>query len=232
MNKMNLNILVEKQIQRWQLRKDKGEHLTQPATLPVVTISRHAGIDGSGLGRRIADELGYDFWDQELLHAMAEHAHVSETLLATLDEQPSSYIADIVTAFLSRTSTQPDEYLNELFRQVQVIAQHGHSVVMGRGAQFILKPDRAFRVRLIAPLEHRVERFAKSSNTSSKEARNEILLLDAKRERFTRQNWSEEIESPCNYDLVLNVEGLTHTACAVTVAGAYWHRFEGKMKNN
>ena len=65
----------------------------------------------------------------------------------------------------------PDQYAEHLIRVVGAIGEHGNSVILGRGAGFILSPDRCLRVRCVAPLELRARRFAEENLIPVEDAR-------------------------------------------------------------
>jgi cytidylate kinase len=53
----------------------------------VITISREAGSGGRIVAKKLAESLGFDFFDQEIIHEMAESAKVDDRILQTLDEK-------------------------------------------------------------------------------------------------------------------------------------------------
>ena len=55
----------------------------------VITIGRQFGSNGREIGRKLADKLGYTFFDKELLNETAKKSGLSENLLKSLDEKPS-----------------------------------------------------------------------------------------------------------------------------------------------
>ena len=44
----------------------------------IITISREFGSGGRELGRKIAQILGYDYYDKEIITAIAEQTHLEE----------------------------------------------------------------------------------------------------------------------------------------------------------
>ncbi len=62
-------------------------------------------------------------------------------------------------------------------------AEHGNIIIIGRGGSFILK-DKAFRVRIIAPLEIRMERVMRDRQMSQKEALEYVKKYDGRSDCF------------------------------------------------
>jgi cytidylate kinase len=69
-------------------------------------------------------------------------------------------IEDWVSAAISERHLWPDEVSRVLMRVIGAIGRHGKAIIVGRGANFVLPPENRFRVRIIAPLELRVNRVA------------------------------------------------------------------------
>ena len=44
----------------------------------IITISREFGSGGRELGKRMADILGYDYYDSEIISAVAENSGMNE----------------------------------------------------------------------------------------------------------------------------------------------------------
>lgn len=55
----------------------------------IITIGREFGSGGRELGRRFAEELGIEYYDKEILTAIAEHTSLSEQYVSqVLEKQP------------------------------------------------------------------------------------------------------------------------------------------------
>ncbi len=219
-----IDLIVERQITLWQNRSDSR----QPESCnpePVITISRQHGAGGDALGKSVAAELGFAYWDREVLHEMAEHAHVSERLFESLDEKPKNAIASIVRAISHSADPSYSDYMHELQRQIRTIAHHGHAVIMGRGSQLIVDPDQSLRIRIVAPLNHRIQTIAKLRGISERDAAQEIQQIDGSHAAFLHQNWGRDIDDPEVYDIVLNSRTLTFESAVDAICVAYQDRF-------
>ena len=56
----------------------------------VVTVSREYGAGGGEVSRLLAEALGWELLDRELLHQAAAVEHVPDADLERLDEKPVS----------------------------------------------------------------------------------------------------------------------------------------------
>lgn len=209
--------IIEEQVHRWQIQqKEKPE---EKAIVPVVTISREPGSGGRIVAQNLAARLGFEVFHQEVLHEMAKRAEVSEQLLATLDERGLSILEDWISSLVNDRHLWPDQYLQHLMNVIGTIGKHGRAIVVGRGANFILPPEKRFRVRITAPQRLRIENVARDFNLSPDEAIRRVIKTESNRKAFIRKYFNADIANPTNYDLVMNTETLT-VDNAVDVIGA------------
>lgn len=53
----------------------------------IITISREFGSGGREVGKRLADALGYGYYDREILTAMAQSTEMEESYLEQILER-------------------------------------------------------------------------------------------------------------------------------------------------
>ena len=213
----SISQIIEEQVHRWQIQQK--EKPKEKAIAPVVTISREPGSGGRIVAKNLAERLGFEVFHQEVLHEMAKRAEVSEQLLATLDERGLSILEDWISSLVYQRHLWPDEYLQHLMNVIGTIGKHGRSVVVGRGANFILPPEQRFRVRITASQRWRIQNVARDFNLSENEAKRRVIKTESNRKAFIRKYFNADIADPTNYDLVINTETLS-VGNAVDVIGA------------
>ncbi len=216
--------IVDHQVQRWsheQKRTRWGR--TSP---PVITVSRQYGTLGAMIARSAAERLGFECWDQELLHAIAEHAKLPRVMFESLDERRRNAVTEVIGVFAQKANVTASDYLKQLMRVLHTIAQHGEAVIVGRGAQYILNPATTLRIRAVAPLEMRVAGLAKRNEITEKEAREEALTIDEERRDFIRHHYNRDIEDPAGYDVTINTGTLSLELATDLVVAAYRGKFE------
>jgi cytidylate kinase len=197
----SIEALVDEQARRWQLVRH--ERRGEPRR-PVVTVSRHHGAGGGELARKLAGDLGLDLFDREILQRIAESAHLSERVVASLDERDRELLTDWLASISSRSYLSPVEYRYHLSRVVGAVAHHGGAVILGRGAHLILGPGEALRVLVTAPLETRVRTVAAREGLSEKEARQRIEDVEADRRAFLMKHFHTDLADPTAFDVVVN----------------------------
>ena len=98
----------------------------------VITITREYGAGGGEVARKLAETLGWELLDRELLHQAAEVEHVPDAELERLDEKAIS-MADRF-----RLHPPHQKYLHGLKRAAESAAPRGNVILVGRGARHLL----------------------------------------------------------------------------------------------
>ncbi|MHB1006138.1 MAG: cytidylate kinase-like family protein [Chloroflexota bacterium] len=188
--------------------------------MTVVTISRQFGCGGSEVGRAVAQALGARYVDRALIVEAARRIGVPEDIVSEMDERihdlTERFIEDISLAFTGRQSVPvvqhaphqslTDVQLLTVTRSIiEEVAAAGNAVVVGRGAQMILRGHKdALHVHLVAPLSARVESVSRSMNLTQVEAKRLIQRQDAERAGYLRRYYNGDWSDPLLYHLVLN----------------------------
>jgi cytidylate kinase len=212
-----IEAIVEEQARRWQIFR--AERRTEEAR-PVVTVSRQHGAGGGSVARRLAEDLGFDFFDREIIQQIAESAHLSERVVSSLDERDKELLTDWLSSFASRAYLSPVEYRYHLSRVVGALAHHGGAVILGRGAHLVLGQGEALRVLVVAPLEERVHAVMEREGLAEREARRRIVAIEADRKAFLMKHFHADFADTATFDIVVNtaVIGIEGACDAVKTA--------------
>ena len=198
--------IIEEQVQRWQIMQKEGKE--EKEGVSVITVSREPGSGGRVVATRLAEKLGIAIFHQEVINEMAKSADVSEKLVETLDERGLSILEDWISSLVHERHLWPDRYMQHLMKVVGTIGKHGRSVVVGRGANFILPPEKRFSVRIVGPQAWRINNVAKEFDMSSEDAKRRVMRTESDRRAFIRKYFNADIADPTNYDLVVNTATL------------------------
>ena len=210
--------MIEAQMTKWRLTTTEIAEGT--ALRPVVTISREPGSGGKLVAARIAEKMTLDLFHQEVIHAMAQSADISAQFVQTLDEKGLTVLENWISSLVDDRHLWPDQYMRHLMKVIGTIGKHGGAVVVGRGANFILAPENRFRVRVVAPLEKRIENVSREFGVPALVAKRRIVRTESDRRAFIRKYFHADIADPINYDLVINTGGMGIDAAAETVEAA------------
>jgi cytidylate kinase len=224
---LGLQDLVEREIGRWRLERAERRQQSSPRIWPVVTISREYGARGEALGFAVADRLGFRCYDQALVHAMAEEAGLPDTLFQELDEKRIAALDNFFHSFVSGLAVTRVAYLRQLMRVVQAIGEHGSAVIVGRGANFILGPEQAVRLRVVAPRAFRARSISERKGLTLADSEREVDANDAARLAFIQQHFRRAADDPRDYDAVLNLATLPADRAVEVVVEIYHARAGG-----
>jgi len=198
--------IIEEHVHRWQIMHK--EEVQQKEGVSIVTLSREPGSGGRIVAARLAEKLDIDIFHQEVINEIAKSADVSNKLVETLSERGLSTLEDWISSLVHERHLWPDRYMQHLMKVVGTIGKHGHAVIVGRGANFILPPERRFSVRIVAPQAWRVKNVSRKFDISQEDAKRRVMRTESDRRAFIRKYFNADIADPTNYDLVINTATL------------------------
>jgi len=198
-----INQIIEDQVKKWEFEKNQLDTKAMPLR-PVVTLSREPGSGGRIIAERLAEKLGFALFHQEVVHEMAKHADISVRFIETLDERRLNTLDNWIASLVDDRYLWPDQYLHHLMKVIGTIGEHGNSIIVGRGSNFILPPEVRFSVRIIAPFEVRCGHVAKTFGLSQDEAGRRITKTQSSRKSFIWKYFNAAIDDPENYAMVVN----------------------------
>ncbi len=181
--------------------------------MAIITISREMGSGGIPIVHQAADELGYTLVDGDTIKDVAADYGLSFEALQQADEKPP--------AFVEKLDRQIELNMNRIQLIVLEYALKGDVMIYGRGGQDLLPGiNSVFRVRVIAPFEERVERWAEREWIDPDLARSLVRKSDQQRAGFIKYYFDRNWANPIDYDLVINTSRLSHdTAVKLIVDG-------------
>lgn len=190
----------------------------------IVTLEREYGSGGAMIAKGLAARLGWKVWDEELTAEIARVAKVDHRAALRCDERCDSLLYRLFKVYArgSYERTLPlegesqmfdaDQMVAVLHRVVEDVASRGNSVIVGRGAPYILR-NRAdvFSVFIYASEEEKIRRI-KSLGKSEREAVQLVQEVDSERAAFIRHYFNKEWPLRSLYDLMINSKyGDEHT---------------------
>ena len=178
----------------------------------VIAIGRQFGSGGHDMGKALAEKLGYDFYDAEIIQMTAGTTGYTPEFIKKNEEiMTNSLIYDLVNQMYLNADMQDEAPKDKIFEAecqvVRNLAKKGNCVIVGRCADYVLRNSgNCLKVFFSAPLVSRIRRVAQRQNISEGEAKatvqkNEKLRADNYR-YYTRRMWG----AAGNFDLSLNTD--------------------------
>lgn len=201
----------------------------------IITISREFGSGGRELGRRLADQLGYDYYDGEIIAAIAKNSGMDPAYVENaLEDHGWQTIPLTVHHTFSSPMILPSPQMELLVEQRRVIEKIGKAgkdcIVVGRNADILLEAYAPFNLFVCAGIQARVQRCMERSkegeNVSPKEMEKQIRRVDKNRARtreiLSNSGWGQRDA----YHLIVNTTGweIKELAPAVAQFAQTWFR--------
>ena len=180
--------------------------------MAIITISRGSCSGGSLLADALHDRLGWKVLGQEEVSTVAAQAY-------RMTEQELFRGLYLPANFFERFTHRKTRYLLATQATVTEIFTDGNGIYHGLAGQFLFADlCNAFKVRIVAPMEYRIDTAMKRFGFTRNEARRHVLDTDEHRSRWGRQIFSVDINDADLYDLVVNLEHVSIDRAAAMIA--------------
>ena len=167
------------------------------------------------IAKKLASRLGWKLWDQALTVEIARVAKVDPSVVQRMDERCDSLFYRLMRVFMRGSMEQSlsvqgmghfdaDSMVNFMGRVISGAASEGNSVIVGRGAPFLLRarPD-TFHVFVYAPHDEKIRRLVETGK-SEEQAAEEIEDVDRQRVIFVRRYFGMEWPTRQLYHMMIN----------------------------
>ena len=172
--------------------------LVRGSAMCIVTVSRGSYSGAKAVAEGVAERLGVPCVSREILAEAAKAAGISaDTLSEVLDRPPS---------FFERVSRERDTYMVFVRAALYQQAASGTFVYHGHDGHLMLDLPNVVRVRVVAPMEQRVEAVHASLGLDEKDALRHIAKIDQHRAKWTRFLYGVAWGDPLLYDVIVNLD--------------------------
>ncbi len=208
--------------------------------MKIITISRQFGSGGRELGKRLADILGWDYYDKEIIEALSENQGMSQEQVRELLSHHGWHNVQITFrnsfAHLGFEHGMRTRLLACQREIIQKIAEAGNDcIIVGRDADVILQEYRPFRIFVCADLQARLDRCMaherkrpRSVRLTEKEILRNIRQIDKSRSRTREILTGKRHGDSSMFDLTLNASGweIKRLAFATADFAARWFEMQ------
>jgi cytidylate kinase len=208
---------------------------------PSITLSREAGSGAVTIAQMLVERLNatagapkesvsWTVFDSNLAKQVLLDHQLPERLERFMVEDARLPVETIVEELLGLHPT-PWIFVQQTTRTILRLARLGRVILVGRGAEVVTKRlPYVFHVRLVAPLEKRVEQGAHYYNLTATDAAKKVREEDQARRRYLRRYFDADIDDPLLYDLVINTGRLGFARAAELIAQAAMRNYEEFLK--
>ena len=191
--------------------------------MSIITISREYGAGGHTIGRRVAEELGIEIYDKDIIRNTVKDSGLDASVVEHEEEEISR--ADAIWRWITPAAyVDRREAIHEIERKViLMLASKGPCVILGRCADQILEDANvdSLNVFIYADDIHRAVRVSQLIETKNpSEIQKTMKKHDAARhayyQNFTGKRWGDVN----NFNLCLDSGLLGYETCVKLICEA------------
>jgi cytidylate kinase len=193
-----------------EIEAEKKGNKTVPG--PVITISREVGCNGVKLANQIAEYLNsknqgtnWKVISKEVFYQSAKELKMHpDQVRKTLHQTEKFTFDDILKAFSDKNYKTDITIRKTMKRVILQIASDGFCIIVGRAGHIIAKGIKnALHVRLVAPLEYRINTIIQNKNFNREDAISFIERVEKERTQFRKSILKD---NPTNemFDITIN----------------------------
>ena len=191
----------------------------------VITISREYGAGGHTIGKQVAQELGIELYDRDIVRETVQ-ASGYDTETVQQEEEEVSKTSAFLKSILSNSAYYPNtqDAIHDVQQAVILrYAQQGPCVILGRCADEILRTSGipCLNVFIHASEIHRAERMLKETGiTDTTELQRLIVRKDHLRRNYYNHYTGKQWGDSHNYHLTLDSGVLGDELCVQMIVAA------------
>ncbi len=179
----------------------------------VIAIGRQFGSRGIDIGKQLAEELGYEFYDKEILIHAAEQSGLHIDLLKRNDEKRTSSLLytlaigshNLTSAVSGAENTIGTQLYIAQVNAIKSLAAKSNCVMVGRCADYFLEGlCDLTSVFITADDKYRIERIKRERGLSEKDAADLMKKTDRSRASFYNSTTGRKWGEAKYYDLCLS----------------------------
>ena len=155
----------------------------------VVTITRQFGSMGRPIAKRMAEMLGIEYYDRDLVDQAAEKLNLPVSVINEVEEKANSLAKNpffrMASPLGSGTTTTQDKIFEAQQNIIKFLAEKETCIIVGRCADFTLSEmENAIHIYIYASYEARLEHCIKDLGMEETEARRMMAAVDKARESY------------------------------------------------
>lgn len=208
----------------------------------LVTIAREYGSGGGEIGRRVAEILGWELVDREILERVAAPGKVDRAWAEAADEQSCAWWERVLRGFryggpegflgsFADAGVDRDGLQRFTARVIAEAGRTGRCVIVGRCAQCVLRDNpRALHVLVWASLAERLERL-RSEFPAERDLPGLLRRMDAEHARYALNYFGCNLCDRTLFHLCVN-STLGLEVCARLIASAVEERKSAELEKS
>lgn len=183
----------------------------------VITISREFGSGGREIGKRLSEELGIAYYDNEIVKEIAKKTKLAETYVQQIVEKSPMVFFPITIGQTFYIGSDPNvEMSNSIYAEqekiIRELAEKSPCVIVGRCADYILRDYSPFRLFVYADMDFKIKRCREKApegeHLTDKELARQIKSVDSERAKYYQFITGNDWGNLLNYDMCVNTTAM------------------------
>ena len=178
----------------------------------IITIGREFGSGGRELGRKIAEKLGWEFFDKEIITEIAKRTEFSEHYIhEVLENNPHELYPITVGHTFTFVDTNALQKKQTVFIEqentIKQMAENSNCVIVGRCSDYILRNENPLKLFVYADMDSKIKRCREREEVehlTDKKIKKAIKKIDKNRSKYYEFYTGNKWGNKYNYDLMVN----------------------------
>lgn len=179
----------------------------------IITIGREFGSGGRELAHKLAEKLGFEYYDREIVEEIAKRTELSEKYVQqVIEHDPHNQFPITVGHTFAYLHHYGIERQQAVYREqcevIKTMAEKSNCIIVGRCADYILKDYNPLKIFVYSDVEHKLKRCKERADVSEhftdKQLKKHIKSIDKNRARYYRFYTGKEWGDKLNYDICIN----------------------------
>ncbi len=170
----------------------------------IITIAREHGSMGHEVAVALADDLGWDLYDRDIVGQVAESENIDKDILKKFDEKPRNSI--LSRSYGDFNNSLEDIVAEKEFDFLRKKAEEGKSfILVGRCGDYLFKDHPGqIKIYMVGEKEARIRHIMEVFDLDRKEAEKRVKTVDKNRQKYHDSHANTKWRDVDNYDLILN----------------------------
>lgn len=195
----------------------------------IITIGREFGSGGREVGKRLAEKLGFAYYDKEIIEEISKRTNLATDYVKQIvEKRPIVYYPITIGMTLHNDYSDvmisnQTSIISELSNTLNDMADTSDCVIVGRCADSLLRNKNPLRIFVYGELEDKIARCRlkapENENLSDKELVKMLTKVDKNRAKYYENMTGNRWGAKENYDLCINTSSIDiKDACSMIAA--------------
>ena len=192
----------------------------------VITISREFGSLGRPIAKRLAELLGIEFYDREIVEKTAQNLGLPVSVIKDREESVKNRFFNMSYPLGNEATEQQDQIFHEQTKIIREVADKHSCIIVGRCGDYVFENEKnCLRVHIYAPYEARYRNCVDILRMDQEAAKRTIRKVDKARKAYHLHYAGFAPGDPQHLDLLINSDIFGINGTAETLAQIVKIRF-------